>query len=581
MKLPTMAVAMLLLAYAAPSWSAVPPELSNRQAVKPPLPGKGAKGPNAPMSGGDTFATATVIPSLPYTDTGGTCDATDDYPPPCWGPGGGPDVVYSYTPAGNELVTISTCGSSYDTGLYVVRSTDLVVIACVDDVCGLQSRLQDVPMVAGIAYYIVVDGYDVSCGSYTIAVTGPCELSCPAGALVEGEPECFDGYVDNFNGGCNSDPAVFSSIACSDDLEEIVLCGRYGTYFDPALGDTRDTDWYEIVLSEGTNIQLSVTGEASTQVAIVNATGGCAAFTIACGSVFADPCLPANCNTFLPAGTYWIFVATSAFAGVECGSDYVLRLRGYACSIPPPPPPMQGMYGSTRAGQLLSVNTTTGAAGFLANLPTFGGAGASEIEYDVNSKEAYVQGVDGSFLMQKFDIDSGAPLGGPMGVGASFAGLEVVGSQLYGTGHTGPCAGSFLAIIDPNSGVVTPIGSTGIGPITGLAYDDAGGVLYGITGCSSGNSLLVRIDRTSGAATGIGGGAGFEAGSLEFGEDGVLYAGGSTDDGGNLYRIDPATGAATLIGPSGFPNLTGLTLVPKTTPAVPKSWGAIKVKYHR
>ncbi|MGH7724147.1 MAG: hypothetical protein ACREOU_01835 [Candidatus Eiseniibacteriota bacterium] len=522
-----------------------------------------------------------MIPSLPYSDTGGTCGATDDYPPPCWGPGGGPDVVYVYTPPGNEAVTINLCGSSYDTGLYVVRSTDLAVIACVDDACGLQSRLNDVPMVAGTPYYIVVDGYSTACGAYTMTVSGPCAIECPPGAIAEGEPDCFDGYIDNYNGGCNSLPAVFQTIACSDELEEIVVCGKYGTYIDPEFGEFRDTDWYEIVLSEGTNIQVTVVGEAATQMAIVNATGGCEGFTIACGSVFSDPCIPGTCSVFLPAGTYWIFVAPSVFAGVPCGRDYVLSVRGYECTIPPPPPPMQGMYGSTRAGQLLTVNTTTGVASFLANLPTFGGIGASEIEYDVNTKEAYVQGVDGSFTIQKFDIDSGAPIGGPVGVGASFAGLEVVGSQLYGTGHTGPCAPSFLAIIDPNSGLVTPLGTTGFGPITGLAYDDTGGDLYGLTGCATGNSLLVRIDRVTGAGTPVGGGTGFEGGSLEFGEDGVLYGGGSNENGGRFYRIDTTTGAGTLIGPSGFPNLTGLTLVPKTTPVTEKSWGAIKAKYHR
>ena len=92
--------------------------------------------------------------------------------------------------------------------------------------------------------------------------------------------------------------------------------------------------------------------------------------------------------------------------------------------------------------------------------------------------------------------------------------------------------------------------------------------------------LLVRIDRFTGAGALVGG-TGFEAGSLEFGEDGVLYGGGSNENGGRFYRIDTTTGAGTLIGPSGFPNLTGLTLVPKTTPVTEKSWGAIKAKYHR
>ncbi|MGH7724148.1 MAG: hypothetical protein ACREOU_01840 [Candidatus Eiseniibacteriota bacterium] len=568
---------LVALCTASAAWSDVPPEFRSREGTKPSTESKGQKGSMAPLSGGDTIPNATVIPALPYVDSGGTCGANDDYPPVCWVTPGAPDVVYKYTPPTNGIVTISLCNSNYDTALLLVRGTDFVVLRCADDVCGLQSRIENVPLIGNIPYYIIVDGWGESCGEYQLTVAGPCELECPPGAIAEGEPDCARDYVDNYDGGCVSVPAVFKSIACSD--EEIVVCGRFGTYRD-AIGPLRDTDWYEIVLDSDANLEVSVVAEAPTQLAILNAAGGCVGFTVACGSVFAEACITGTCSAFLSKGTYWIFVSPNAFGGVPCGTEYDLRIRGYECSLPPPPPPGQGMYGSTRSGQLLSVNTSTGAASLLANLPTFGSIGAAEIEYDGNTKIAYLQGVDGSFAMQKFDIDSGVPFGSPVDVGAAFDGLEVVGSQLYGTGHTGPCAPSFLATIDPSSGAVNPIGSTGLGPITGLAFDDGKGVLYGITGCASGNSLLVNLDRTTGAATVVGP-TGFEAASLEFGEDGVLYGGGSTEDGGRLYRIDLGTGAGTLIGPSGFPSLTGLTLVPKTTPVTQRSWGAIKAKYHR
>ena len=32
----------------------------------------------------------------------------------------------------------------------------------------------------------------------------PCVIECPAGAELEGEPPLMDGYVDSWNGGCNS-----------------------------------------------------------------------------------------------------------------------------------------------------------------------------------------------------------------------------------------------------------------------------------------------------------------------------------------------------------------------------------------
>ena len=63
--------------------------------------------------GGDTFATATVIPSLPYTDSGTTVGFANDYDPPC-AHAGASDVVYRYAPAVNTCVTISLCGSGFD-----------------------------------------------------------------------------------------------------------------------------------------------------------------------------------------------------------------------------------------------------------------------------------------------------------------------------------------------------------------------------------------------------------------------------------------------------------------------------------
>ena len=62
---------------------------------------------------------------------------------------------------------------------------------------------------------------------------------------------------------------------------------------------------------------------------------------------------------------------------------------------------------------------------------------------------------------------------------------------------------------------------------------------------------------------------GFDAASLEFGPDGNLYGGGSGLDGGRIFRIDKLTGAAVLVGPTGFGSVTGLTLVEPVATDVP------------
>ena len=64
----------------------------------------------------------------------------------------------------------------------------------------------------------------------------------------------------------------------------------------------------------------------------------------------------------------------------------------------------------------------------------------------------------------------------------------------------------------------------------------------------------------TGVATVVGS-TGFQAGSLQFGPDGNLYGGGTGfANGGDLFRIDPATGLSTFVGATGFSSVTGLTL---------------------
>ncbi|MBN1457008.1 MAG: hypothetical protein JW912_04060 [Sedimentisphaerales bacterium] len=130
--------------------------------------------------GGDDCSTATVISALPYTDTGDTTGQTDDYDEICpYDAPGSPDVVYSYTPASNITVDIDLCNSAYDTKLYVYESTCGAYqsgsqIACNDDDCGsdgFKSQLNSVTLTGGNTYYIIVDGFGESAGTYEINVT--------------------------------------------------------------------------------------------------------------------------------------------------------------------------------------------------------------------------------------------------------------------------------------------------------------------------------------------------------------------------------------------------------------------------
>jgi hypothetical protein len=224
----------------------------------------------------------------------------------------------------------------------------------------------------------------------------------------------------------------------------------------------------------------------------------------------------------------------------------------------------QALYGCDREGRMFTIDIATGAGTFECELPTYPDPGATEIEYEEGGIRAYVQARDGFFAAQVFDVFRCNALGTPVNNSAAYNGLEFVAGVLYGTSIPYSCEPSDFRILHPRTGTSTLIGPTGLGPISGLAWDVATGTMYGITGCADdGLSDLVTIDMATGAAT-IVGPTGVTAGSLEFGPDGQLYAGGNNRDGGNLYRISTLDGSATLVGPTGFGSVTGLTFVNTT-----------------
>lgn len=246
----------------------------------------------------------------------------------------------------------------------------------------------------------------------------------------------------------------------------------------------------------------------------------------------------------------------------------------------PPPAASQFLHGSDNEGRMYFININTGAGTFICNLPTYPDPGVTEIEFDFVALRGVLQTRDGIFSSQLIDVFNCAPVTGQVYSGWAFNGLEYVNGVLYGTGIASSCGSSNLMILYPASGTTTLIGPTGMGPISGLAWNEVHQVMYGITGCTQqlGPSNLVTIDMTTGAATVVGP-TGITAGSLEFGPNGKLYAGGNRVDGGNLYEIDPNTGAATLVGWTGLGGVTGLTFAMFPVPVEEVSWGAIKVMY--
>jgi hypothetical protein len=116
---------------------------------------------------GDNTFEPVIVTSLPYTGTGDNsyCYGNDNLVYPS------PDVYYRLNPSPLiESITVSLCGSSYDTFLSVV-DTNGNVIAFNDDYdgCGTQSGLTFNTAGLGIVY-VIVEGWGTNMGAFDIAI---------------------------------------------------------------------------------------------------------------------------------------------------------------------------------------------------------------------------------------------------------------------------------------------------------------------------------------------------------------------------------------------------------------------------
>jgi len=146
---------------------------------------------------GDVCETAWQIPSLPFTDWGNTCCMADNYAP-CVG-ADSREAVYNFFPTTCQDVTVTLCGSGYDTGLGVYGGTCpniAPLIVCNDDsYCGVDYTYQSTASFRAEAftnYQILVHGFGANCGPYTLNMVGvPCPppvVTAPESLVIGVDP---------------------------------------------------------------------------------------------------------------------------------------------------------------------------------------------------------------------------------------------------------------------------------------------------------------------------------------------------------------------------------------------------------
>lgn len=161
-------------------------------------------------------------------------------------------------------------------------------------------------------------------GSQVLADRGGIE--CPPEGIPEGEPECYEDYEDQYNGGCGSDPTVYSPIGC-----DWTVCGETGTFLWWG-SNMRDTDWYELLVEPQTNFTMRIVAECPIAIAIIDpVSGDCSDFEVlhfASGEAYEQVVLD---HCALNSPLWWLWVGTGVFEGVPCGSEYVLSVECEPC----------------------------------------------------------------------------------------------------------------------------------------------------------------------------------------------------------------------------------------------------------
>jgi hypothetical protein len=181
-----------------------------------------------------------TIASLPYSTSGSTFSARNDFYN-CVSPYS-QDVFYNYTPPCDMTITVSLCGSSYDTGLEVLRLNFgscqwfPMMVACNDNnpACAdsLHSQLTFEAYANG-RYLIDIHGAGFARGGYSLTVTGANHIpadSCPGETIAHlpyvhiGDTRCS---INNFSNcvGVHSLDEVFNYTATDSQTVVVSLCG--------------------------------------------------------------------------------------------------------------------------------------------------------------------------------------------------------------------------------------------------------------------------------------------------------------------------------------------------------------------
>jgi len=230
------------------------------------------------------------------TVTGNTSAATIDPQGDCGSvDNDAPNVFYTFTGTGTaESVTLSLCGSSYDTSIAVFTGTPgaLVCLANNDDsaACAPAGTRSQVTFTSDgtQTYYIMIEGWNAtSVGAYEMVVS--CEAACTPAVTNQDCASALGLVID--------DPAVTSDNTCATININNTGCDPFGVIADV---------WFSFVAPANGLVNVTTVLGSATEVNLVAYSGACGTLTeINCIDTV-DTANALNLNGLVAGDTYYI-----------------------------------------------------------------------------------------------------------------------------------------------------------------------------------------------------------------------------------------------------------------------------------
>ncbi len=222
---------------------------------------------------------------------------------PCGWEVPGAEQIYSFTPSVSGVHALdvsSTTANSWLDYMYKPASLgcDTLNWICLDDV--QDPGTYSMNLVAGVEYLILVDNEFLDSETQTFSIECPCTYTS-----LGNTPESETCGAD-LNGGCNSTPEAYEPIACGESVSGTIWADQ----------GSRDTDWYELVVTEQTDIEVAFSGGSPLEVYLMD---NCIDMnTLASESSIA--CGDGSITYSVSPGTYLLVIVPPGFESVPCGS---------------------------------------------------------------------------------------------------------------------------------------------------------------------------------------------------------------------------------------------------------------------